>query len=57
MTLLGMIFGQPGIAFAVHTQRALLRSLGVLSNRYLLVGIAGELAHRVGRLRAVPLPD
>ncbi len=44
MTFLGMIFGQIGTAFAVRTQRASLRSVGVFSNRYLLFAIAGELA-------------
>ncbi|WP_052372477.1 cation-translocating P-type ATPase [Amycolatopsis taiwanensis] len=44
MTFLGMIAGQIGTAFAVRTQRASLRSIGVFSNRYLLAGIAGELA-------------
>jgi calcium-translocating P-type ATPase len=44
MTFLGMIFGQIGTAFAVRTQRESLWSVGVLSNRYLLLGIAGELA-------------
>jgi calcium-translocating P-type ATPase len=44
MTFLGMIFGQIGTAFAVRTQRAPLRSVGVFSNRYLLLAIAAELA-------------
>ena len=44
MTFLGMIFGQIGTAFAVRTQRASLRSIGVFSNRYLLLAIAAELA-------------
>jgi len=44
MTFLGMIFGQIGSAFAVRTQRASLRSVGVLSNRYLLLAVAAELA-------------
>jgi calcium-translocating P-type ATPase len=44
MTFLGMIFGQIGTAFAVRTQRASLRSVGVFSNRYLLLAIAAELA-------------
>jgi magnesium-transporting ATPase (P-type) len=39
-----MIAGQIGTAFAVRTRRASLRSIGVFSNPYLLVGIAGELA-------------
>jgi magnesium-transporting ATPase (P-type) len=44
MTLLGMIVGQIGTAFAVRTQRASLRSVGVFSNRYLLAAIAAEIA-------------
>ncbi|BBX45916.1 cation-transporting P-type ATPase [Mycobacterium cookii] len=44
MTLLGMITGQIGTAFAVRTQRTSLWSVGVFSNRYLLAGIAAELA-------------
>jgi calcium-translocating P-type ATPase len=43
MTLLGMIAGQIGTAFAVRTQRASLRSVGVFTNRYLLGGIAAEI--------------
>jgi calcium-translocating P-type ATPase len=43
MTFLGMVAGQIGTAFAVRTRRASLRSIGVFSNRYLLLGIAGEL--------------
>nr|WP_077085749.1 cation-transporting P-type ATPase [Mycobacterium rhizamassiliense] len=43
MTFLGMITGQIGTAFAVRTQRASLRSVGVFSNRYLLAGVAAEL--------------
>ncbi len=44
MTFLGMIAGQIGTAFAARTDRASLRSIGVLSNRLLLWGIAFELA-------------
>jgi magnesium-transporting ATPase (P-type) len=44
MTFLGLIFGQIGSAFAVRTQRASLRSIGVLTNRYLLLAVATELA-------------
>ena len=44
MTFLGVIFGQIGTAFAVRTQQASLRSIGVFSNRYLLWAIVGELA-------------
>jgi calcium-translocating P-type ATPase len=43
MTFLGMIAGQIGTAFAVRTRRASLRSIGVLSNRYLLGAIVAEL--------------
>ena len=35
--------GQIGTAFAVRTQRASLRSVGVFTNRYLLAGIAAEI--------------
>ena len=44
MTFLGMIAGQIGTAFAARTDRASLRSVGVLSNRLLLWGIGFELA-------------
>ncbi|WP_280830651.1 cation-translocating P-type ATPase [Mycolicibacterium frederiksbergense] len=44
MTFLGMIAGQVGTAFAVRTQRASLRAIGVFSNRYLLAGIGAEIA-------------
>jgi len=44
MTFLGMISGQIGTAFAVRTQRASLRSVGVFTNRYLLLAVAAELA-------------
>ena len=43
MTFLGMVMGQVGTAFAARTDRASLRSIGVLSNRVLLWGIAFEL--------------
>jgi calcium-translocating P-type ATPase len=43
MTFLGMIAGQIGTVFAVRTQRASLRSVGVFSNPYLLAGIAAEI--------------
>jgi calcium-translocating P-type ATPase len=55
MTFLGMIFGQIGTAFAVRTRRASLRSIGVFSNRYLLLAIAGELALAVLFVYAPPL--
>ena len=43
MTFLGMVMGQIGTAFAARTERASLRSVGVLSNRLLLWGILFEL--------------
>ncbi|HEY7933632.1 MAG TPA: cation-transporting P-type ATPase, partial [Solirubrobacteraceae bacterium] len=55
MTFLGMIAGQIGTAFAVRTRRASLRSIGVFSNRYLLVGIVGELALAAVFVYAPPL--
>jgi calcium-translocating P-type ATPase len=55
MTFLGMIFGQIGTAFAVRTQRASLRSVGLLSNRYLLLAVAAELAVAAVCVFAPPL--
>jgi len=55
MTFLGMIFGQIGTAFAVRTQRAPLRSVGVLTNRSLLLAIAAELAVAAILVYAPPL--
>jgi magnesium-transporting ATPase (P-type) len=55
MTFLGMIFGQIGTAFAVRTQRESLWSVGVFSNRYLLLGIAGALAVAAVCVYAPPL--
>ncbi|MGZ6697263.1 MAG: cation-translocating P-type ATPase [Solirubrobacteraceae bacterium] len=43
MTMLGMIAGQVGTAFAARTDRASLRSVGPFSNRLLLWGIGFEL--------------
>ncbi len=55
MTFLGMISGQIGTAFAVRTQRASLWSVGVFSNRYLLLAIAAELAVAAVLVYAPPL--
>jgi calcium-translocating P-type ATPase len=55
MTFMGMIFGQIGTAFAVRTRRASLRSVGVLSNRYLLGAIVAELALAAVFIYAPPL--
>ena len=57
MTFLGMIFGQIGTAFAVRTQRASLRSVGVFSNRYLLLAIAAELALAAVFVYRSAIPD
>jgi calcium-translocating P-type ATPase len=55
MTFMGMIFGQIGTAFAVRTRRASLRSIGFLSNRYLLGAIVAELALAAVFIYAPPL--
>jgi len=55
MTFAGMIAGQIGTAFAVRTRRASLWSIGVFSNRYLLLGIAAELALAALFIYAPPL--
>jgi calcium-translocating P-type ATPase len=55
MSFLGMIAGQIGTAFAVRTRRASLRSIGVFSNRYLLVAIAVELILAAVLVYAPPL--
>jgi magnesium-transporting ATPase (P-type) len=43
MSFLGMIAGQIGTAFAVRTEHASLRSIGVFSNPYLLTAVGAEL--------------
>ncbi len=55
MTFAGMIAGQIGTAFAVRTRRASLWSIGVFSNRYLLLAIAGELLLGAVFIYAPPL--
>jgi calcium-translocating P-type ATPase len=55
MSLLGMIAGQIGTAFAVRTQRASLHQTGVFTNRYLLVAIAAEIALAAVFVYAPPL--
>ena len=55
MTFFGMIAGQIGTAFAVRTQRASLRSVGVFSNRYLVAAIAGELVLAAFFIYAPPM--
>ncbi|MCV7242160.1 cation-transporting P-type ATPase [Mycobacterium mantenii] len=55
MTFLGMMAGQVGTAFAVRTQRASLRSVGVFTNRYLLAAIAAEILLAVLFVYAPPM--
>ncbi|MGV9665224.1 cation-translocating P-type ATPase [Nocardia niigatensis] len=55
MTLLGLVTGQIGTAFAARTERASLRSIGVLSNPLLLWGIAFELALTAAIIYLPPL--
>jgi len=43
MTFAAIVACQVGVAFAARTDRASLRSIGVFSNRFLLLGIAFEL--------------
>ena len=52
---LGIVACQIGTAFAVRTEHASLRSVGVLSNRFLLGGIAFSLAFSVLLIYAPPL--
>jgi magnesium-transporting ATPase (P-type) len=54
MTFLGMVAGQIGTAFAARTDRASLRSVGFLSNRLLLWGIAFELVLAAVMIYAPP---
>jgi calcium-translocating P-type ATPase len=55
MTFLGMVAGQIGTAFAVRTRRVSLRSIGILSNRYLLGAIVAELMLAAVFVYAPPL--
>jgi magnesium-transporting ATPase (P-type) len=52
---LGIVACQIGTAFAVRTEHASLRSVGVLSNRFLLGGIAFSLAFSALLIYAPPL--
>lgn len=54
MTFLGMMMGQIGTAFAARTERASLRSVGVLSNRLLLHCYVSPRKHRARRARSRP---
>ncbi|CCQ13540.1 cation transport ATPase [Rhodococcus sp. AW25M09] len=55
MTFAGIVACQIGVAFAARTGRASLRSIGLLSNRPLLWGIAFELAFTAAVIYAPPL--
>ena len=57
MTFLSMVMAQIGTAFAARTDRASLRSVGVFSNRWLLAGIAMELALAAAIIYLPPLQD
>jgi magnesium-transporting ATPase (P-type) len=54
MSLVGMMAGQIGTAFAVRTRRESLRSIGVFSNPQLLVAIAGVIALGAAFIYAPP---
>lgn len=53
MTMAGIVMGQVGAAMAWRTNRQSIRSIGLLTNRLLLVGIAIELA-MIAMLSYVP---
>jgi magnesium-transporting ATPase (P-type) len=57
MTFLGIVACQLGTAFAARTHHASLRSVGVLTNRLLLWGIAFEIAVAVAVVALPPLQD
>jgi calcium-translocating P-type ATPase len=55
VTFLGIVACQVGTAFAARTERASLRTVGVLTNRLLLWGIAFELALSAALVTVGPL--
>jgi magnesium-transporting ATPase (P-type) len=55
VTFLGIVACQVGTAFAARTERASLRTVGVLTNRLLLWGIAFELALSAALVTIGPL--
>ena len=57
MTFAGITACQVGTAFAARTSRASLRSVGVLSNRLLLWGIAFELVFAAAVIYLTPLQE
>jgi magnesium-transporting ATPase (P-type) len=57
MTYAGIVMGQVGAGFAFRTSRQSVFSVGLLSNRFLLAGIAFELALLAAMLWVPPLQD
>ena len=57
MTFLGIVVCQIGTAFAARTERASLRSVGLLTNRLLLWGIAFEIAFAAAVVTLPPLQE
>ena len=55
MTFVGIVACQIGTAFAARTERASLRTVGLLSNRLLLWGIAADIAFAAALVYAPPL--
>jgi magnesium-transporting ATPase (P-type) len=55
MTFAGIVACQVGTAFAARTERASLRSIGVLSNHLLLWGIAFEIVFTAAIVYLAPL--
>jgi magnesium-transporting ATPase (P-type) len=55
MTFLGIVACQIGTAFAARTEHASLRSVGLLTNRLLLWGIAFEIAFAAAIVTVPPL--
>jgi len=57
MTYAGIVFGQVGSSFAFRTNRDSILKVGLLSNRFLLVGIALEVALLLALLYVPPLQE
>jgi magnesium-transporting ATPase (P-type) len=57
MAYAGIVMGQVGAGLAFRTSRESLRSVGLLSNRFLLIGIAFEIALLFAMLWLPPLQD
>ena len=57
MTYAGIVAGQVGAGFAFRTNRESVFSIGLLSNRFLLVGIAFEVALLVALVTVPPFQD